>query len=63
MKQCCIIRDENKERCERPGVCSIEWPDGGKFTICWYCAEHYDEKIAQLRESGRIELLKGTGVR
>ena len=59
MRQCCIIRDTP---CEKPGVCSIEWPDGGGVTIEWYCADHYDERIAQLKKSGRIALLKTGGV-
>lgn len=60
MKQCCIVLPT---RCEKPAVCTIEWPDADTVRIEWYCAEHYDQKIARLKASGRIELLKGTGVR
>jgi hypothetical protein len=55
MKQC---RWNGVGRCDKPGVCSIDWPDGDGNTK-WYCAEHYDRLIAALKESGRIALLKG----
>jgi len=59
MKQCCWQGDDI--RCEKPGVCSIDWPDCGDdgSSIFWYCAEHYDHLIARLKESGRIAVLKG----
>ena len=59
MKQCCWLMFSDDERCEKPGVCSIDWPDSGSTLTKWYCAEHYDRLIARLRESGRIALLKG----
>ena len=62
MKQCCILLEDDT-RCEKLGVCSIEWPDGNGLTIAWYCAEHYDFMVARLKESGRIALLRGSGVR
>lgn len=59
MKQCCVY--VGAERCDKMGVCSIEWPEGDG-TGLWYCAEHYDLLITALKQSGRIALLKGQHV-
>ena len=53
-KQCRWQRNTPQE-CEKPGVCSIDWPDD----TVWLCAEHYDRMIASLKKSGRIAILKG----
>jgi hypothetical protein len=58
MKQCQQQVFGHYTQCEKPAVCSIDWPDGDGVTK-WYCAEHYDLLIAGLRKSGRIALLKG----
>ena len=58
MKQCCWTLFHS-EGCDKPGVCSIDWPDSGVGVTLWYCADHYDLLIAKLKESGRIAVLKG----
>jgi len=57
MKQCCWTLLHSGEECDKPGVCSIDWPDSDG--TLWYCAEHYDLMIENLKESGRIAVLKG----
>lgn len=54
-----IILDSKETTCDRPAKCHITWPDG---TTYWYCAYHYDIRIAFLKACGRHDVLKASGV-
>ena len=48
--------------CGKPAVACIVWP-GGKEIVYWYCAEHFDERIKFVKDCGRMDVLRASGVR
>jgi len=65
MKTCqywVLDEDEHEVPCGKPAVCYIIWPGGPKGnTTYWYCAEHYDNRIADVWDCGRRDVLKLSG--
>ena len=49
-----------ERQCGKPAVAHIDWGTG---TVYWYCAEHFDERIEQIRNAGRRDVLEASGVR
>ena len=59
--------DDAEVPCGRPAVAHITWPgstnsapywSNGTF---WYCARHYDERMAFIRSCGRTDVLRANG--
>lgn len=50
--------------CGKPAVAHITWPNGvkGSYTF-WYCAEHYDKRLAFIRACNRNDVLEASGAR
>jgi hypothetical protein len=70
MRRTCQWRviDEQTDRevpCGKPAVAHITWPLvylGGNM-VWWYCAEHYDKRLAFIRSCGRHDVLEASGVK
>ena len=57
-----VLNDEGKEvPCGKPAVAHITWPGGDD--PYWYCAIHYDERLGFIRDAGRLDVLRLSGVR
>jgi hypothetical protein len=63
------VTDEQTGRevpCGKPAVAYLTWPGGGNHSkpyTYWYCAIHYDKRLAFIREVGRRDVLEASGVR
>jgi hypothetical protein len=59
------VIDEQTDRevsCGKPAVAHITWP-GKLGNTYWYCAVHYDKRLATVIAAGRQDVLEASGVR
>jgi hypothetical protein len=53
-----IDEDGDEVQCGKPAVAHLSWPGGSTH---WYCAPHYDIRVAFVRDCGRVDVLRASG--